>query len=66
MISYFTITYNVHIYQIFFQALPGNLPGLDQLSYTKKKLMDKPSKKKTHFDKYDIKKAELKGSKSAM
>ena len=26
--------------------------------------MDKPSKKKTHFDKYDVKKAELKGSKS--
>jgi len=44
--------------------LPGNMPGLDQVMYTKKKLMDKPSKKKTHFDKYDIKKAELKGSKS--
>ena len=54
-------TYN----QIFFQALPGNLPGLDQVMYTKKKLMEKPSKKKTHFDKYDIKKAELKGSKAA-
>ena len=40
------------------------MPGLDQVMYTKKKLMDKPSKKKTHFDKYDIKKAELKGSKS--
>ena len=51
--------------QIFFQALPGNLPGLDQVMYTKKKLMEKPSKKKTHFDKYDIKKAELKGSKAA-
>ena len=42
------------------------MPGLDQMMYTKIKLTDKPSKKKTHFDKYDIKKAELKVSKSAM
>ena len=65
-ISKFTYSYTHMQYnQIFFQALPGNLPGLDQVMYTKKKLMEKPSKKKTHFDKYDIKKAELKGSKAA-